>query len=278
MVDDCWVSLDLEPGSRVYGMSMGSLHISDLAERADVPVSTLRYYERIGLLPSPERSQNGYRLYDESAIEHLAFIGRAKRMGVPLEQVAELIELWSTGGCRPLQARIRSFLATKVAEIRLQRTELAEFEEQLENLFGRLEKTDGSPGLCDLDCACVHLDVGEDAGGGCARFPTASRGDIVCALPQDERSQRVEQWRDVLVGAAVEGTSDGMRIRFPKGAGMAERVARLCESEVACSSFFEFTMEIAVGEVELIVRLPDQPEARALAEMVFGPLPEPVRR
>lgn len=257
---------------------MAHLRISDLAERADVPVSTLRYYERIGLLPSPERSQNGYRLYAESAIEHLAFIGRAKRMGVPLEQVGELIELWSTGGCRPLQARIRSFLTTKIAEVRLQRSELAEFEEQLQNLFGRLEKTDGSPGLCDLDCACVHLDVGEDANGGCARFPTASRDDIACALAQDEQSQRVEQWRNVLAGAAIERTSDGLRIRFPKGAAMAERVARLCESEAGCCSFFEFTMEISVGEVALIVRLPDQPEARALAEMVFGPLPEPVRR
>jgi DNA-binding transcriptional MerR regulator len=75
-------------------MAVGSMRISELAERAEVPVSTLRYYERIGLLPSPERLLNGYRVYDESAIEHLAFIGRAKRMGVPLEQVSELIELW----------------------------------------------------------------------------------------------------------------------------------------------------------------------------------------
>ncbi len=43
--------LDLEPGFRVYGVGMGSLRISELAERTDVPVSTLRYYERIGLLP-----------------------------------------------------------------------------------------------------------------------------------------------------------------------------------------------------------------------------------
>ena len=50
---------------------MAHLRISDLAERAGVPVSTLRYYERIGLLPSPERSQNGYRLYDAGAVQKL---------------------------------------------------------------------------------------------------------------------------------------------------------------------------------------------------------------
>jgi MerR family transcriptional regulator, copper efflux regulator len=93
------LGLDLEPGFRVYGVPVRSLQISELAELAEVPVSTLRYYERIGLLPSPDRSLNGYRVYDESAVEHLAFIARAKRMGVPLEQVSELIELWSTGGC-----------------------------------------------------------------------------------------------------------------------------------------------------------------------------------
>jgi MerR family copper efflux transcriptional regulator len=104
-------------------MNVDKLRISQLAERADVPVSTVRYYERIGLLAPPERLNNGYRVYDESAAEHLAFIGRAKRMGVPLEEVSELIELWSTGGCRPLQDRIRAFLGGRIIEVRAQRRE-----------------------------------------------------------------------------------------------------------------------------------------------------------
>ena len=117
-------------------MPVGSIRISELAELAEVPVSTLRYYERIGLLPFT--AQIGQRIwaYDESAVEHLAFISRAKRMGVPLDQVSELIELWSTGGCRPLQDRIGSFLAEKIAEVRDQRLELAAFENQLEGLLG----------------------------------------------------------------------------------------------------------------------------------------------
>ena len=254
---------------------MGSLRISELAERADVPVSTLRYYERVGLLPLPGRSPNGYRFYDESAVEHLAFIGRAKRMGVPLEQVSELIELWSTGGCGPLQERIRSFLGSKIAEVRTQRTELAAFERQLESLFGRLENADGAPGPCQLDCACVHLDVGEIPDSGCTRFPTASREDVACTLPHDSQAARLDQWRDLLVDGTIEQAGHRLRITFTMSAGLAARLAGLCESEVACCSFFTFGMEISAGEIALVVEMPAVPEAQALAEMVFGSLPEP---
>jgi DNA-binding transcriptional MerR regulator len=157
---------------------VGSLRISELAELAEVPVSTLRYYERIGLLPEPERLENGYRVYDEAALEHLAFIGRAKKLGVPLEQVSELIELWSTGGCRPLKARIRTFLVEKIDEVQAQRLELAHFEDQLEGLLERLDTSDASQSLCDLDCACVHLDARDEALPTCSRFPTVARGEV----------------------------------------------------------------------------------------------------
>ena len=256
---------------------MAPMRISELAERTDVPVSTLRYYERIGLLAPPGRSPNGYRLYDESAVEHVEFVGRAKRMGVPLDQISELIELWSTAGCRPLQERIRSFLGTKIAEVRTQRTELAVFERQLESLFGRFENTDGSPGLCDPDCACVHLDVEEVTDAGRSRFPMTSRQEVACTLGRDAQAERVNQWRDVLAEGTVDEFGHGLRIAFKLSPGIAERLVRLCESEVACCSFFEFRIEISAGEVALVVGMPDGPEARALAEGVFGPLPVPAQ-
>jgi MerR family transcriptional regulator, copper efflux regulator len=255
-------------------MPVGSLRISELAELAEVPVSTLRYYERIGLLPSPDRLLNGYRVYDDSAVEHLAFIGRAKRMGVPLEQVSELIELWSTGGCRPLQERIRSFLAEKINEVRAQRLELAEFEHQLEGLLGRLDNSDSSSGLCDLDCACVHLDDRDDAVSTCSRFPTMSRGDVSCSLEHDAQAERVEQWRTLIAHGQVEASGNGLRIVFDRSTEIAERVGRLSAEEVSCCSFFAFRIEISASVVVLDVVVPDQPEARALCERVFGPLPE----
>jgi len=259
-------------------MPVGSLRISELAELAEVPVSTLRYYERIGLLPSPERSLNGYRIYDDSAIEYLAFIGRAKRMGVPLGQVSELIELWSTGGCRPLQERIRSFLADKITEVRSQRLELAEFEGQLEGLLGRLDNSVSSPGLCDLDCACVHLDDDEEAVSTCYRFPTVSRGEVSCTLEDDDQAERIDQWRTLISHGQVEAAGHGLRVSFDRSAEIAERAARLGVEEVGCCSFFTFRIEISALAVVLHVDAPDLSEARALCEVVFGPIPEMERR
>lgn len=253
-------------------MPVGSLRISELAELAEVPVSTLRYYERIGLLPSPERLLNGYRVYDESAVEHLAFISRAKRMGVPLDQVSELIELWSTGGCRPLQDRIRSFLAEKIAEVRDQRLELAAFENQLEGLLGRLDASESLPGLCDLDCACVHLDEADDAAGTCSRFPTVSRGEVSCTLEHDAQAERLEQWHNLIAGGQVEHSEHGLRVVFERSADIAERLGRLSVEEVSCCSFFCFRVEISALGVVLHIDVPDQPEAIALRDELFGPL------
>ncbi len=70
---------------------MDGLKISEVAERAGVATSTVRYYERIGLVPSPARTPAGYRAYDDAAEARLLFISRAKRLGLSLEQIAELL-------------------------------------------------------------------------------------------------------------------------------------------------------------------------------------------
>jgi DNA-binding transcriptional MerR regulator len=57
----------------------------------------LRYYEEIGLL-APERSDAGYRIYDRRDEERLRFIGRAKRLGLSLEEIGSLVAVWA-GSC-----------------------------------------------------------------------------------------------------------------------------------------------------------------------------------
>ena len=56
------------------------MKISELAERTGVSASTVRYYERTGLVPPPARTPSGYRSYDEDAEARLLFVTRAKRM------------------------------------------------------------------------------------------------------------------------------------------------------------------------------------------------------
>lgn len=67
--------------------------IGQAARRAGCPASTIRYYERIGLLSAPRRGANGYRYYDDAALERLRFVHRARTMGFPVAAVRDLLRL-----------------------------------------------------------------------------------------------------------------------------------------------------------------------------------------
>lgn len=67
--------------------------IGGAARRAGVGIDTIRYYERNGLLPEPQRRASGYRDYDPAVVERLRFIRRAKDLGFTLEEIRELLAL-----------------------------------------------------------------------------------------------------------------------------------------------------------------------------------------
>ena len=69
------------------------LTIGKLGKAAGVKVPTIRYYEQIGLLPLPKRSEGNQRLYDTRALDRLAFIRHARELGFPLEAVRDLLSL-----------------------------------------------------------------------------------------------------------------------------------------------------------------------------------------
>ncbi len=69
------------------------LKIGQVATECGVSVDTLRYYERLGLLPRAARTQSGYRLYDPRVIERLRFIKRAQSFGFTLEEIKQLLQL-----------------------------------------------------------------------------------------------------------------------------------------------------------------------------------------
>lgn len=71
------------------------MQIGLLAKRAGVPIDTVRYYERNGILPPPERQASGYRAYDERDVERLRFLRRAKALGFTLVEIRDLLELSS---------------------------------------------------------------------------------------------------------------------------------------------------------------------------------------
>ena len=88
-----------------------SLRMGEVADAAGVNRETLRYYERRGLLPKPDRSAGGHRLYDEQVVATLRLIKAAQRLGFTLDEVAELIEAGrARGRTVGLQTRARQKL------------------------------------------------------------------------------------------------------------------------------------------------------------------------
>jgi len=70
---------------------------SEVAQQADVNAQTLRYYERRGLLPEPERSPGGYRAYSADAVRLVRFVKRAQALGFTLDDIEELLHLAGGG-------------------------------------------------------------------------------------------------------------------------------------------------------------------------------------
>lgn len=71
----------------------GRLTIGDLSRQTGCKVQTIRYYEQIGLLPIPDRSQGNQRLYDPAHADRLAFIRHARELGFHLDAIRELLSL-----------------------------------------------------------------------------------------------------------------------------------------------------------------------------------------
>lgn len=72
---------------------METITIGKLAKKTNVNIETVRYYERLGLLVEPERTESGYRLYAEEEVARLRFIKRAQELGFSLKEIQDLLTL-----------------------------------------------------------------------------------------------------------------------------------------------------------------------------------------
>ena len=69
------------------------LTIGSMAKRTGTKVQTIRYYEQIGLMPEPGRTEGGQRRYGEAELDRLSFIRHSRQLGFPLEAIRELLDL-----------------------------------------------------------------------------------------------------------------------------------------------------------------------------------------
>ncbi|HED40835.1 MAG TPA: heavy metal-responsive transcriptional regulator [Chromatiales bacterium] len=108
---------------------MNDSTIGEVARQLAVSVDTLRYYEKIGLLPKVSRSDSGMRRYQEKDISRLKFIKRAQQMNFTLTEIGDLLKMREA----PQRARreIRQLTANKLEEVEQRLTELDTLRREL---------------------------------------------------------------------------------------------------------------------------------------------------
>lgn len=109
--------------------------IGRLSDRTGVNIETIRYYERIGVLPAPPRSEGRHRLYDESHSQRLVFIRRARELGFSLEEIRELSGLAS--GHKLTCHAVKALTEQHIADIRRKVKDLRRLERVLNDLASR---------------------------------------------------------------------------------------------------------------------------------------------
>lgn len=124
-----------------------------LSEQSGCNAETIRYYERIGLLPDPPRSESGYRMYDEEHISRLRFIQRARELGFSAERVRDLLNL-SDSPKQHTRAEVKDLTEAHIQEISEKIRDLQKLKKRLDAISshcdGAMESAKDCPILISL--------------------------------------------------------------------------------------------------------------------------------
>ncbi len=132
------------------GLSSGKL-----AQQSGAAIDTIRYYERAGLLPEPQRLVSGYRVYAPDMVARLRFIRRAKHLGFTLDEIAELLALSADRerGVRGVKDKARA----KLSDVERKLAELRRVQSGLKKLIAACPGH-GEPGQCPILLSLSHED------------------------------------------------------------------------------------------------------------------------
>ena len=126
---------------------MSELTIGSLADEAGVNVETIRYYQRRGLMPEPDKPAHGYRRYDATTVKRVRFIKRAQALGFTLEEIGGLLELDEAHAC----AETRELASHKLEAIETKLADLAAMRRALMTLLRQCDA-----GAMKGNCPIIH--------------------------------------------------------------------------------------------------------------------------
>ena len=107
----------------------GDIPIGALAKRCGVNIETIRYYEKIGVMPAPARSSGGYRLYAPDHLKRLTFVRRGRELGFTLDELRDLLCL--VDGHAYTCAQVRDLTLEHVGAIRRKISDLRQLEKTM---------------------------------------------------------------------------------------------------------------------------------------------------
>lgn len=245
---------------------MDGLKVSELATRTGVPASTVRFYDTEGLLPA-RRSSSGYRLYDDTAVDRLRFIGTAKTLGLPLPEIRRLLEPWEHGHCVDVQGELAPMLERHLSNTEDRIAELREFATRLRRAREQLAAIDRD-GPCDPTCAFLGHAQAAPTLNALPLAPTGGDEPVACTLDGTERTERVDRWRSVLAGVTARAAiENGVRLSFDPATAPIAELAQLAAAEASCCDFFEISLRFA-DPPTMDVRAPA--DALVLVHDLFG--------
>lgn len=112
--------------------------IGQLARAAEIPATTVRYYERIGLLLADDRSQGNYRLYSQASLRRLKFVRSAQSIGFTLDDIQSL--LGAESGKPPSCSDVQELIKERLAEIKERLSSLRHVQRLLRSSLAKCQK------------------------------------------------------------------------------------------------------------------------------------------
>ena len=134
----------------------GSLKIGEVAKLTGVGIETLRFYEKAGVLDRPGRTYSGYRMYDSSVLDRIAFIKQAQVLGFTLDEIRELIR-HKRAGENPC-AEVREVVRQRLAELDEKLKQMKKYRNELATALSEWDELGESEGhVCGLiESAHIH--------------------------------------------------------------------------------------------------------------------------